>query len=99
MMLVAPRCSSSASARSSARYAAITYAAGHAGAARSSTSGCSTSRRTLDASRTNESVVKQEAQGPLPVVDRLMSRTDAGAGLKQLIEQSGVQDDARRDRG
>jgi tight adherence protein B len=36
------------------------------------------------------SVVKKEDQGPLPAMERLVARTNAGTGLKKLIDQSGV---------
>ncbi len=35
------------------------------------------------------SVVKQKVEGPLPALDRLVARTNAGSWLKRLIEQSG----------
>jgi len=35
-------------------------------------------------------VVKRAADGPLPAVDRLVSKTSAGLSLTRLIEQSGV---------
>ena len=38
---------------------------------------------------TDATVVKRTAQGPLPGVDRFMSRTRAGSRLARLIEQSG----------
>ena len=37
-----------------------------------------------------ETVVKATAEGPLPGIDRLLSRTGAGFRLARLIEQSGV---------
>ena len=36
------------------------------------------------------SVVRQDEQGPLPGVQKLLGKTGAGAGLSRLIEQSGV---------
>ena len=36
------------------------------------------------------SVVRQEEQGPLPGVQKLLGKTGAGAGLSKLIDQSGV---------
>jgi len=36
------------------------------------------------------SVVRQNEQGPLPGVQKLLGKTGAGAGLSKLIEQSGV---------
>ena len=36
------------------------------------------------------SVVRQDEQGPLPGVQKLLGRTGAGLGLSRLIEQSGV---------
>ena len=36
------------------------------------------------------SIVREEKQGPLPVVDRLIAQTGAGPGLLRLIERSGV---------
>ena len=38
----------------------------------------------------DESVLKRQNEGPLPVVDRLMSRTRVGSSLARLIERSGV---------
>jgi tight adherence protein B len=38
----------------------------------------------------DETVVKHTIQGPLPGMDRLMSRTAAGTSLTRLIEQSGA---------
>ena len=35
-------------------------------------------------------VVKRVAEGPMPAVDRLLSRSRAGSGLGRLIEQSGI---------
>jgi tight adherence protein B len=35
-------------------------------------------------------VVRQDKLGPLPLIDRLITRTAVGAGLRRLIEQSGV---------
>ena len=37
-----------------------------------------------------ESVLKQQAQGPLPLVDRLVAKSVRGAGLARLIEQAGL---------
>jgi len=36
------------------------------------------------------SVVRQDEQGPLPAVQKLLGKTGAGAGLSRLIDQSGV---------
>ena len=36
------------------------------------------------------SIVKQQSEGPLPSVDRLIRRTGAGSRLVRLIEQAGV---------
>ena len=36
------------------------------------------------------SVVRQDEQGPLPGVQKLLGKTGAGAGLSKLIDQSGV---------
>ena len=36
------------------------------------------------------SVVRQDEQGPLPAIQKLLGKTGAGAGLSKLIEQSGV---------
>ena len=36
------------------------------------------------------SVVRQDDQGPLPGIQKLLGKTGAGAGLSRLIEQSGV---------
>jgi tight adherence protein B len=36
------------------------------------------------------SIVKQKEEGPLPAVERLVARTNAGSGLKKLIDQSGI---------
>src|SRR5438105_1123560 len=38
----------------------------------------------------DSTVVKRSAEGPLPVIDRLLSSTGGGGGLAHLIEQSGV---------
>src|SRR5439155_12070938 len=38
----------------------------------------------------DSTVVRRTNAGPLPAVDRVVSRTRAGAGLARLIEQSGV---------
>jgi tight adherence protein B len=38
----------------------------------------------------DESVLKQRNEGPLPAVDRLVSKTNAGSWLARLIERSGV---------
>ncbi len=35
-------------------------------------------------------VVRQEKQGPLPVLDQVLAHSDAGGRLKRLIEQAGV---------
>jgi len=35
-------------------------------------------------------VLRQEAAGPLPSIDRLIARTGAGTGLSKLIEQTGM---------
>ncbi|HEV3061910.1 MAG TPA: type II secretion system F family protein [Vicinamibacterales bacterium] len=35
-------------------------------------------------------VVRQDKQGPLPILDRVLSQSNLGAKLKRLIEQSGV---------
>jgi tight adherence protein B len=35
-------------------------------------------------------VVRQDKQGPLPILDRVLSQSNLGARLKRLIEQSGV---------
>jgi len=36
-------------------------------------------------------VVRQEKHGPLPVIDKVLAQSNAGAGLKRLIEKSGVE--------
>ena len=36
-------------------------------------------------------VVRQEKQGPLPMIDRVLQHSTAGTGLKRLIEKSGVE--------
>jgi tight adherence protein B len=36
------------------------------------------------------SIVREDALGPLPAIDRLVSRSGAGSGLLQLIDRSGV---------
>jgi tight adherence protein B len=36
-------------------------------------------------------VVRQEKHGPLPVIDKVLSQSNAGTGLKRLIEKSGVE--------
>jgi tight adherence protein B len=38
----------------------------------------------------DESIVLQQAEGPLPAVDRLVGHTRAGSHLSKLIEQAGV---------
>ena len=43
-----------------------------------------------DLASTAPSLVRQPKEGPLPSIDRLVSRTRAGSGLALLIEQSGV---------
>ena len=35
-------------------------------------------------------IVKRTAEGPLPMLDKLMSRSGAGSGLHRLIDQAGV---------
>jgi tight adherence protein B len=35
-------------------------------------------------------VVRQEKQGPLPIIDRIVASSNAGGKLKRLIEQSGM---------
>jgi tight adherence protein B len=52
-------------------------------------------KRLFDVSRPIETgdelaLVKQTAEGPLPGVDRILSKTNAGPRLARLIEQSGV---------
>jgi len=42
-------------------------------------------------SDTDESVLKQEPSGPVPVVDRLIAQSPGTASLSRLIAQSGVQ--------
>ena len=37
-----------------------------------------------------QSIVREEALGPLPAIDRAVSQTTAGVGLMRLIERSGV---------
>jgi len=44
----------------------------------------------MDAQSGDDSIVKREAAGPLPGVDRAISRTSAGSWLARLIQQSGV---------
>ena len=44
-----------------------------------------------DAAESDATVVKQQHAGPLPFVDKLVSKTNAGFKLSRLIEQSGVQ--------
>ena len=43
-----------------------------------------------DPSVTDDSVVKQARQGPLPGLDRLLARSSMGSRLVRLIDQSGV---------
>ena len=43
-----------------------------------------------DPAAVDPTVVKRAAEGPMPAVDRLLSRSRAGSGLGRLIEQSGV---------
>ena len=38
----------------------------------------------------DETVVKKQKSGPLPVLDKLVERTNAGGRLQRLIDQSGV---------
>lgn len=38
----------------------------------------------------DSTIVKQRVQGPLPVIDRIVSRSAAGTSLARLIEKSGV---------
>ncbi len=38
----------------------------------------------------DETVVKKHKSGPLPALDKLVERTNAGGRLQRLIEQSGV---------
>ena len=44
----------------------------------------------LGASDDESSVVKQKDEGPLPAIDRMVGRTNAGVGLKKLLDQSGT---------
>ena len=37
-----------------------------------------------------ESVLKRQAEGPLPLIDRLLAKSVKGAGLARLIEQAGL---------
>ncbi len=37
-----------------------------------------------------DSVVKRQVEGPLPLVDRVLARSGGGAGLARLIEQAGL---------
>jgi tight adherence protein B len=46
--------------------------------------------RVDDATGEASTVVRQEKQGPLPMIDRVLSQSNAGTGLKRLIEKSGV---------
>lgn len=50
----------------------------------------SASQRTDEATPFDATVVKRAAEGPLPAIDHLLSRSGAGMGLGRLIEQSGV---------
>jgi len=43
-----------------------------------------------DPKATDATVVKHALEGPLPALDRLVSRTGAGSRLARLIDQSGV---------
>jgi tight adherence protein B len=45
---------------------------------------------TEDGKSGDGSVVKQESEGPLPSVDRMIAGTNAGSWLARLIEQAGV---------
>src|SRR5205085_3659335 len=72
-------------------YAAVTYLPGMLEARR-------LDRRLRDVSfdtgpseeNSEDSVIKRLADGPLPGVDKLISKTHAGSWLSHLIEQSGV---------
>jgi tight adherence protein B len=46
--------------------------------------------RTADPTPADSTVVKHGTAGPLPALDRLMTRSKAGASLARLIDQSGV---------
>jgi tight adherence protein B len=46
--------------------------------------------RTADPTPADGTVVKHGTAGPLPALDRLMTRSKAGASLARLIDQSGV---------
>jgi tight adherence protein B len=43
-----------------------------------------------DPAGVDATVVKRTAEGPLPAIDRLLSRSGAGSGLGRLIDQAGV---------
>ena len=42
-----------------------------------------------EAAATADTIVKRDAQGPLPTVDRMMAGTKAGSSLERLIQQAG----------
>ncbi|OFW40814.1 MAG: hypothetical protein A3J29_00600 [Acidobacteria bacterium RIFCSPLOWO2_12_FULL_67_14b] len=50
----------------------------------------STSQVAGDPAPADATVVKHVVEGPMPAVDRLLSRSRAGSGLGRLIEQSGI---------
>jgi tight adherence protein B len=50
----------------------------------------STDVRTEDPAATDATVVKRGLEGPLPALDRLLSRSTLGVRLARLIEQSGL---------
>jgi tight adherence protein B len=43
-----------------------------------------------DAGVEDQSIVRRASDGPLPVIERMMARTDYGSRLGRLIEQSGI---------
>ena len=38
----------------------------------------------------DSSVIKHNDEGPVPALNRLVAKTNAGSGLKKLIDQSGI---------
>ncbi|HEY7291357.1 MAG TPA: type II secretion system F family protein [Vicinamibacterales bacterium] len=47
--------------------------------------------RTEGAVTDDSTIVRQEKQGPLPIIDRIVAQSNLGAKLKLLIDRSGVQ--------
>jgi tight adherence protein B len=47
--------------------------------------------RVEDATGEASTVVRQEKRGPLPAIDKILAGSNAGTGLKRLIEKSGVE--------